>query len=280
MNTPKRPVIRYYGGKWKLADWIISFFPKHKVYVESFGGAGSVLMKKKQARVEIYNDLSEEMVNLFRVLRCPDQSKELRRLLDLTPYSRSEWESCYEFSEDPIEQARRTVVLATMSHNPGKVMRRQTNGFRTSSSGYYRPPQNFTNLTMNLELVTQRLKEVIIEKKPAQEIMLQHDRPSTLHYVDPPYIGSLRNDKRNLYQHEMYSGNDHKRLSIILNKLKGYVIVSGYPSPEYEEYFRGWARYSCQAVTGAATPGKSTRTEVLYLNQRCAAALRQKTLFS
>lgn len=279
MSIPNRPVIRYYGGKWKLADWIISFFPKHKVYVESFGGAGSVLMKKKPARVEIYNDLSEEMVNLFRVLRCPDQSKQLRKLLDLTPYARSEWESCYDFSEDPIEQARRTVVLATMSHNPSKVMRRQKNGFLTSSSGHHRPPQDFKSLTINLELVTQRLKNVIIENKAASEIMLQHDRQNTLHYVDPPYLGTLRNDKRNLYQHEMYSTEEHNQLASVLNKLKGYVIVSGYPSLEYEEYFRGWARYSRQAVTGAAARGKSNRTEVVYLNPQCAAALRQKLLF-
>lgn len=279
MNVPKRPVIRYYGGKWKLADWIISFFPSHKVYVESFGGAGSVLMKKKPARVEIYNDLSNEMVNLFRVLRHPYQSKELRRLLDLTPYARTEWESCYEFSDDPVEQARRTVVLATMSHNPSKVMRRQPNGFMTSSSGYHRMPQDFISLTANLQVVSDRLKSVIIENKYAPDLMIQHDRHDTLHYVDPPYIGNLRSDARNLYQHEMYSYEDHSRLAKVLNKLKGYVVLSGYPSPEYEEYFRGWARYSRQAVTGAATPGKSTRTEVVYLNPQCAAALRQKSLF-
>ena len=89
--TPTRPIIRYYGGKWKIADWVISFFPEHRCYVEAFGGAGSVLMKKKPARVEVYNDLSNEMVNLFRVLRDRDQAAELKRLLDLTPYSRAEW---------------------------------------------------------------------------------------------------------------------------------------------------------------------------------------------
>jgi len=279
MIQPKRPVIRYYGGKWKLADWIISFFPKHRVYNECFGGAGSVLMKKQPARVEVYNDLSDEMVNLFTVLRCPSQSKELRRLLDLTPYARSEWEACYELSDDPIEQARRTVVLATMSHNPSKVMLRQTNGFMTSSSGYHILPQDFKNLTANLEMVTSRLKNVIIENKPAIDLILQHDRKDTLHYVDPPYLGSLRSDKRNLYQHEMYAAEDHNKMAKTLNQVKGYVVLSGYPSPEYNELFQDWVSFSKQAVTGAAKVGKSTRTEVVYLNPKCAAALRQKSLF-
>lgn len=36
----RRPVLRYHGGKWKLAPWVVSFFPKHTVYVEPFGGGG------------------------------------------------------------------------------------------------------------------------------------------------------------------------------------------------------------------------------------------------
>lgn len=36
---PKRPMLRYHGGKWMLADWIISYFPKHRVYVEPNGGS-------------------------------------------------------------------------------------------------------------------------------------------------------------------------------------------------------------------------------------------------
>jgi DNA adenine methylase len=91
MSKPNvtRPVIRYYGGKWKLADWVISHFPKHRCYVEAFGGAASVLMKKKPSRVEVYNDLSDEVVNLFQVLRDPGTAKELRRRLSLTPFSRT-----------------------------------------------------------------------------------------------------------------------------------------------------------------------------------------------
>ncbi len=81
IQIPTRPVIRYYGGKWRLAEWVIGHFPKHRCYVEAFGGAASVLMKKKPARAEVYNDMNGEVVNLFRVLRDVDQSEELRRLL-------------------------------------------------------------------------------------------------------------------------------------------------------------------------------------------------------
>lgn len=282
VNTPTRPVIRYYGGKWKIAEWIIQFFPEHNCYVEPFGGAASVLLRKKPARVEIYNDLSSEMVNLFRVLRDPEKAAQLRLQLELTPYSREEWLACYPVSSNEIEQARRTIVLASMSYNLSKVMMRQSNGFRSSSSGHHRLPQDFQNATHALQSVTARMKGVIIENKDAVSIMQQHDRRSTLHYVDPPYLSDLRADKRNRYQFEAMSVESHADLSVALKDLKGYVVLSGYPCAAYSEWYEsaGWQAYSIQAVIGAATPGKSVRTEVLWLNPRAAAAQKQLQLFT
>lgn len=37
MRAPSRPLLRWHGGKWKLAPWIVSQFPPHRVYVEPFG---------------------------------------------------------------------------------------------------------------------------------------------------------------------------------------------------------------------------------------------------
>lgn len=30
---PTRPVLRYHGGKWKLAPWVIEHFPPHRIYM-------------------------------------------------------------------------------------------------------------------------------------------------------------------------------------------------------------------------------------------------------
>lgn len=110
-----RSAIRYHGGKYRLAPWIISHFVPHRVYTEVYGGAAGVLLRKPPAAAEVYNDLDGEIVNFFRVLRNPMQARELERLLRLTPYTREEHELSSLSDCDPIEQARRTLIRANMS---------------------------------------------------------------------------------------------------------------------------------------------------------------------
>jgi len=108
-----RPLLRYHGGKWILAPWIIKHFPSnHRVYCEPFGGAASVLLQKRPCYAEIYNDLDSEVVNLFCIVR--DRGSELREALRYTPFSRIEFELSYETTDDEFERARRMVVRSFM----------------------------------------------------------------------------------------------------------------------------------------------------------------------
>src|ERR1041385_943962 len=104
-SIPTRPVVRYHGGKWNLAPWIISHFPPHRIYVEPFGGAASVLLQKPRSYAEIYNDLDQEVVNVFRILRDRKAARELERLLRLTPFARDEF--CHSYGRDDKERPSR-----------------------------------------------------------------------------------------------------------------------------------------------------------------------------
>lgn len=105
MTVIKHPVIRYHGGKFRLAPWVIGHFPDHRCYVEPFGGAASVLMRKERSYAEVYNDLDSEVVNLFTVLRDAQLNEKLQLACKLTPYSRDEFKLASEPATDPVEKA-------------------------------------------------------------------------------------------------------------------------------------------------------------------------------
>lgn len=263
---PTRPICRYHGGKWKLADWIISYFPEHRIYVEPYGGAASVLMKKQRCYSEVYNDLAGEMVNLFKVAR--DQGDKLISLVTLTPFSRDEFLQSYEMSADPLEQARRTLVRSYMGFGSAAASRKAT-GFRANSNrSGTTPAHDWANYPESLRLVVDRLRGVVIENKDAKSIMAQHDSDQTLFYVDPPYVAACR-DAGSDYLHEM-DDDQHMELSTFLRGLRGMVVVSGYPSALYESAFAGWQKVEREAFADGARP----RIEVLWLNKQASDAIK------
>jgi DNA adenine methylase len=270
-----RPVLRYHGGKWILAPWIISQFPSHRVYVEPFGGAASVLLQKQRSYAEIYNDLDGEIVNLFRVVR--DHGDELKRRLVLTPFARDEFVAAYQPISDSIEQARKTVVKSFMGFGSAAVTQKKATspgagfkantGFRANSNNSRTTPANdWRNYPDLLPAIIERLQGVVIENREAEKVMFQQDSPETLHYVDPPYVHDTRGLRQwripQSYRHEM-SDDDHRKLSEVLHKLCGMVIVSGYPSPLYDkELFSDWQRVEKPALAD----GARKRMEVLWLS--------------
>lgn len=264
-TIPQRPVVRYHGGKWKLAPWIIQHFPEHRVYVEAFAGGGSVLMRKTRSYGEIYNDLDGEIVNVFRMLR--DRGDELRRALKLTPFSRAEFKESYEAHDDPLEQARRTILRSYQGFGSAAACG-EISGFRASSTrSGTTPAHDWRNFPGHLPAMIERLRGVVIENRDAIDCMQQHDGPETLHYVDPPYVHTTRSEKtrgtvtRKAYKHEMDDAQ-HELLAAALHALNGFVVLSGYLSPLYERLYCSWRRIDCHAHAD----GARDRVESLWLS--------------
>jgi DNA adenine methylase len=266
-KAPTRPVLRYHGGKWRIAPWIVAHFPPHRVYVEPFGGAASVLLRKPPAQVEVYNDLDEEVVNVFRVLRDPATAAELERVLRLTPYSRAEWSATYGPADPdtPVERARRLIVRAFLGHGTKGPVSPNRTGFHTALSdaaGYTRVT-SWNRMPDSVLIVTERLRSVLIEECDGVEVSRRFDAPDALHYVDPPYLG--------YHQHYRvpFTRADHERLADHLHALHGTVVLSGYPHPVLDALYAGWRRVERpHAAFGAAA-----RTEVLWIKP--SGVLRQ-----
>lgn len=277
--TIAAPVIRYHGGKFRLASWVIEHFPPHQVYVEPFGGAAGVLMQKPRSHGEVYNDLDGDIVNLFRVLQGVETRQALTELLVLTPYAREEFELAWTYTEEPVERARRTVIRAQMGFGSAGASK-GTTGFRINCYRQYGTAQQlWARYPEQIAAIGKRLAGVLIENRPAIDIMLAHDSPQALHYVDPPYMHDTRvrgAQKGRYYRHEL-TDEQHAELLATLNSLKGMVVLSGYASELYEKSLEGWTMNKTQARISAGRGG-DTRTECLWINSTCMAALQQRGL--
>ncbi len=255
----RRPALRYHGGKWMIAKWIISHFPPHRIYVEPYGGAGSVLLRKEPCYSEIYNDIDDEVVNLFRILR--ERGADLKEALRLTPYSREEYKLAMEPAEDPLESARRLVIRSFMGYGSDSI--KGGSGFRANAhrKGTV-PAHDWKNYADAMEHLVARLRNVLIENRPALEIIKQQDSADTLFYIDPPYLHETRT-KAKRYRFEM-DDHEHIKLALALNELKGMVVVSGYDSPLYRKLYAGWKRVEKPTFADGGRP----RKECLWIKKK------------
>lgn len=270
-----RPILRYHGGKWLLADWIIANLPPHRVYVEPFGGAASVLLQKKRSYCEVYNDLSGELVNLFTVVR--DRGLELVKVLELTPFARNEYARSFELSEDPLEQARRTVVRSFMGFGSNSLCRSIKSGFRANSNrSGTTPAHDWANLPTAYLPIIERLRGVVLEHRDAVDLIRAHDGAQTLVYADPPYVHSTRSAKvhgHHGYDFEM-TDEQHCALAELLHSVQGMVVLSGYPCELYEDLYSEWSFVERKAHADGAVD----RVERLWFNASAENKLSQASL--
>lgn len=268
IDAPERPALRYYGGKWNLAPWIISHFPPHKNYVEPCGGAASVLLQKPRSPLETYNDLDGNVVNFFRVLR--DRPDELIRKIRLTPWARAEYELSLEPCEDEIERARRYFVVSYMSFNGATFYNSGTYGWRHTADFRTRQPASYDLVNNALDVIAKRLEGVQIENRPYDDVFKRLDNDEALTYFDPPYqIDSRSANQR--YGFDWLDDQLHIEAAALLRNAAGYVVVSGYACPLYTELYEscGWHRVDKEAQTNSG--GK--RIESIWLSPRTWKAL-------
>ena len=266
--TVTRPALRYYGGKWLAAPWVISCFPQHRAYLEPCAGGASVLARKRPCEVEVINDANGRVVNFFQQLR--DNAAELIRRVELTPWAEDEYRECQRPADDAVEDARRLYVTSWQSvHGVGS----DRSGWRWMADPDVRrglsPSVDW--ITNDLTAFAQRLRRVHIMNRDALAVIRRMQViDSCLIYFDPPYTLERRT-RRDGYGAFEVTEEWHAEAAELLRRHAGYVVVSGYSSPLYEQLYEahGWRRID-RAFQGNSG---SMRVESLWLNPATQAAL-------
>ncbi len=242
------------GGKSYIAKWIISYFPVHNVYCEVFGGAGHILFTKSKSPVEVYNDLDDNLTNLFIQIR-DNKDKLLNLLENNTPVSRALFQKYLKTYQEgmEIDRAFKYFYVLNLSFNSdikGKSFR--ITKTRSESHRY------FFKVDL-IKLCSDRLKDIVIENVDFRRLIRLYDSPDTLFYLDPPYY-----DKERYYTFN-FSETDHKDLADILQNIRGKAILSYYESLPLS-YYKDWYQVSKRVVKHSDKLNKSRTDEVLLMN--------------
>jgi len=245
----------YYGGKnWFLKYWP-KYIPPHTVYAELCGGSGKLLLAKPPCPIEIFNDKDELVYNFFKVLRDPIKSRRLKELLELTQYSRQEYEECKKIqkeSPDDVERARAWFVRIRQAReaSPEAGWSRETKpGARKLSSNVSRW---LTGIDRIIPEICERLKLVQIENQSILKLLPAFDSRETFFPIDTPYVWSTRSHAR--YPVDM-KNPEHLQLVSLLLKVKGMVLLFGRPNPIYQPLEQeGWLREDPREKDRVAKP--------------------------
>lgn len=252
-----KTILKYPGAKNRIASWIVSFIPNHDVYVEPYFGSGGVFFNKHKCHIETINDLHGEVVNYFKVLR--DNPDSLINGIQMTPYSREEYDNSYTIKENEtnIERARKFCVRCWQGFGCANLYH---NGFKSGQQTVSpNPAKAWDKLPSTLQLASERLKGVQIECLDALELIRRYDTEDVFIYCDPPYLLDTR--KSNLYKHEM-TNEQHIELLNLLKNHKGKVLISGYDNDLYNSILVGWNKEYKDTL---AEQGLK-RTECLWMN--------------
>jgi DNA adenine methylase len=245
--------LAYIGGKRRLAAQIIALLPPHVTYVEPFAGGAQVFFQKPPSRVEVLNDLDAEVVNFLRV--CQSHAPELARWLRYAVSSRRLFDLFATQAVDALTDVQRAARFLYLQKNCfGGMRRKRAYGYVASRPTKF-PADRLPSL---LNKTAARLAQTQLENRPYEEVLKAFDRPTTLFYCDPPYVG------RRLYAYN-FADSDFEPLADRLARLRGMFLLSINDTPLSREIF---GRFRMREVSLAyGTHGLSPRvTELLVSN--------------
>jgi DNA adenine methylase len=275
------PPLKRHGGKNYLAAKIVALMPPHVHYVEPFAGGAAVLLARApndprfflsdhrdhQGVSEVINDLDGRLTNFWRVIGDVELFARFQRRAEAIPLSRPEFEKAlaHEYGKDAVadavaffvenRQSRQALGTDFVTHVKSRVRR----GMNDHASAWL-------SAVEGLPAIHERLRRVVIENRPALDVIREHDGEGTLFYVDPPYLHETRTATDAYGDFEMTEA-EHRELLAVLLRCRGKVMLSGYPSRLYDETLIGWTRHEFDIANHASGEAKKDReTEVLWCN--------------
>jgi DNA adenine methylase len=254
--------LTYYGGKQKLAPYILPRVPEHVLYGEPFCGGAAIFFAKPQSEIEVLNDTNREMINFYRVVQ--NDFVALEKEIRITLHSRDLHRKATVINSHPdlfseIKRAWAVWVLSSQSFSA-----------QLDGNWGYDKKENRTSKVIQArkerftEDLAIRLQNVQLECTDALYVIRSRDTKQSFFYCDPPYYNS------DCGHYDGYSLDDYEKLLKTLSEIEGKFLLSSYPSETLLRAVKehGWHMWSVeQKVTVNAKSGYLKRkVEVLAAN--------------
>ncbi len=256
-TTPSQPIAPWVGGKRLLAKRIIEVINQvnHKIYVEPFTGMGGIFFRRDKApRVEVINDINNNLINLFNIIKHhPDElMKELRYLL----HSRTAFERYKLIPDEALTDIQRSskFLYSIKSSFAGFG-----NNFGIDLKGGARFKAE--NLQPKIDALHKRLERAIIENLDYSKLIKKYDRKETLFYLDPPYYNTEDYYGKNIFQKD-----DFQTIAHILTTIKGKFILSINDTPEIRTIFQAFNFQEVTTKYSISSSGTRDANELLITN--------------
>jgi DNA adenine methylase len=215
----------------------LPLIPEHISYVEVFGGAGSLLLNKPPSRIEVFNDLDGDLVNLFEVIR--DDADAFLKRTDFLLYSRELYHRWIHDldddaqSEDRVERAVRFwyVIRSAFGAQPGK-------GWAFAREHPRNSARVVQNSLANIRVIHDRLRNVEIDHLDFRQCIRNRDASSTFLFLDPPYL-----DVKG-YRAGNFALEDHRELASILHDAKGKWLMTVGDHPKIRKLYANFRKSS------------------------------------
>jgi DNA adenine methylase len=211
-----RPFLKWAGGKGKLIQQYIPYFPKKfKTYYEPFLGGAAVFFYLNPPSAAL-TDINAELVNAYRCVR--DNVEEL--ILNLEVHQlRHCRDYYYEVRQCPgvtnIEKAARLIYLNKTCFNG--LYRENSKGVFNVPIGKYKNPK-ICNPAL-LRSVSAALQNAQINVRPFEDILEHASSCDDFVYFDPPYHPLSPTSNFTAYSRYSFTQDDQIRLKYVFAEL-------------------------------------------------------------
>jgi DNA adenine methylase len=250
-NSP----IAWLGGKKNLRKQIIAKMPKHHCYVEGLCGGAWVLFGKEPSEVEVINDLDDQLINFYTVVK--NSPEELKKALAWELVSRTKFN---QYKKELKENGLENILKAKNFYYVLKC----SYGSMRQSYGYSKkePPHlNLKEVDRLIHDAYERLMRVYIENLDYQELVPRYDSPETLWYFDPPY-----DTPASKKYFKSWVKEDYEVFNALLKSIKGKFMISLNVSEYFKELFK-WCNIEIVQTTYTVQKQNPRKVEELLITK-------------